>query len=135
MGLILVPRLGTAVVIRKIDRLSSRRAYFETRRQKANAPLQWNTCSSIKASFFWTRTLSTACAARMVCPLSPTPIFALKRATAPQDCQANYPIPNKDNPMQEDSLLCQEDLAENPTSRVPVCLVLDIKGIEAWAQV
>lgn len=38
MGLILVPRLGTAVMIRKIDRLSSRRAYFETRRQEANAP-------------------------------------------------------------------------------------------------
>jgi len=36
MGLILVPRLGTAVMIRKIDRLSSRRACFETRRQEAN---------------------------------------------------------------------------------------------------
>jgi len=32
-----VPGLGTAVVIRKIDRLSSRRASFETRRQEANA--------------------------------------------------------------------------------------------------
>lgn len=37
MGLILMPRLGNAVVIRKIDRLSSRRADFETRRQEANA--------------------------------------------------------------------------------------------------
>ncbi|MHC8412978.1 vWA domain-containing protein [Pseudomonas sp. Hz4] len=30
--------------------------------------------------------------------------------------------------MQEDYLLRQEDLAENPTTRVPVCLVLDVSG-------
>ncbi len=30
--------------------------------------------------------------------------------------------------MQDDYLLRQEDLAENPTSRVPVCLVLDVSG-------
>ncbi|MBK5399433.1 VWA domain-containing protein [Pseudomonas sp. TH39(2020)] len=30
--------------------------------------------------------------------------------------------------MQDDYLLRQEDLAENPTTRVPVCLVLDVSG-------
>ncbi|UVK97914.1 VWA domain-containing protein [Pseudomonas sp. B21-048] len=30
--------------------------------------------------------------------------------------------------MQDDFLLRQEDLAENPTTRVPVCLVLDVSG-------
>lgn len=30
--------------------------------------------------------------------------------------------------MQEDYLIRQEDLAENPTARVPICLVLDVSG-------
>jgi hypothetical protein len=91
MGLILMPRLGTAVVVRKIDRLSSRRAYFETRWQEANAPFNGQ----------------------------------------------------QDNPMQEDYLLRQEDLAEKLSRSVSRAsqstpgdaVALDIKGIKAWAQV